>query len=69
MNPFWGKDMIESVYAIKKLLELYRKRLEENPPLMARDWTRFMDQKARLEYYDDDWVLLIDEMNNSETQE
>ncbi len=36
-------------------------RLKEKPELLPREWKRLMNQDADLFFYDDDWVLLVDE--------
>jgi hypothetical protein len=52
-------EMVFMDEAIGRLLELYRARLEDNPLLVLKHWRKRVGVKARIEFYDDDYVLII----------
>lgn len=60
MNPYVGREMVFFEDAIKELVELYRKRLEEQDELVAAEWALWVGSVAAVEFYDDGFVLLID---------
>lgn len=45
--------------AIERLLDLYRERLEDNPLLVLKHWRKRVGGKAKIGFYDDDYVLII----------
>lgn len=51
-------DMIPLADAGQLLVQQFRRRLEENPALVLFHWQKRIDRLARLDFYDDDWVLL-----------
>ncbi len=56
---FQDGEMVSMDEAIGKLLELYRARLEDNPLLVLKHWRKRVGGKAKIGFYDDDYVLMI----------
>lgn len=55
--------------AIESLVAAYRQRLKDKPELLAKEWKKVMKQDADMFFYDDDWVLLVDEVSKNEPKE
>jgi hypothetical protein len=61
---FRNSHMISEDAAVNILVRMYRRRLENNHEFLQKEWRKRIHPKARVEMYDEDWVVLVPRLDD-----